>query len=381
MSLFCQTHTGDDVFERLRQEWDTLDAETSPRRPYSSELWNRLWWAHFRRCNRLVRDELHLVTIRSAQNRLIAIAPMMVTHRPGWGPLTLRKLQFFGTPTSISEIRGPVCRSADQCEVVDALQQHFLANRATWDILRWDGLRAGTGDRIIASQGAALRSEAAFSDFILRMPACWDDLFAGLSKNRRNKLRRAYSRLRNSGFKPHLRAATTPLTAGPALSRLLGLYRRRIEADGSVLAKHSDRLGGPLGVRFLTALALAMAECGRLRLFELEIDGAVVASQIAYLNDSDIYLSYSGFDPRWAEYSVMTVLSAEILRWAIESGIARVNLSTGRDLDKLRWRPDEIGYEVVTLTQNHFSGRMLALAYDTTRRARSLALPLQAMRG
>jgi hypothetical protein len=33
---------------------------------------------------------------------------------------------------------------------------------------------------------------------------------------------------------------------------------------------------------------------------------------------------------------------AEAIKWAIEKGLKTINLSTGRDQSKLRWRPTEV---------------------------------------
>ena len=84
------------------------------------------------------------------------------------------------------------------------------------------------------------------------------------------------------------------------------------------------------------------ADRGELRIFELEIGGAVVASRIAFLLGSDLYLYFAGYDPAWKNYSVMTVLMTEMFKWALAHGVERVNLSTGRDQSKKRWKPREV---------------------------------------
>ena len=84
------------------------------------------------------------------------------------------------------------------------------------------------------------------------------------------------------------------------------------------------------------------AERGELRIFELEIGGIVVASRIALLLGSDLYMHLAGYDPAWKNYSVMTVLVTEIIKWAFAHGVERINLSTGRDQSKMRWKPREV---------------------------------------
>jgi len=52
-----------------------------------------------------------------------------------------------------------------------------------------------------------------------------------------------------------------------------------------------------------------------------------------------LYLYYSGYDPAFGDYSVMTTTVAEAIKYAIEHGFRRVNLSTGSDVSKTRWNP------------------------------------------
>jgi CelD/BcsL family acetyltransferase involved in cellulose biosynthesis len=57
-----------------------------------------------------------------------------------------------------------------------------------------------------------------------------------------------------------------------------------------------------------------------------------------------LYLYYSGFDPQWARYSVMTTTMAEAIKYAIAQGLNTVNLSPTKDISKTRWGPREVIY-------------------------------------
>jgi CelD/BcsL family acetyltransferase involved in cellulose biosynthesis len=86
------------------------------------------------------------------------------------------------------------------------------------------------------------------------------------------------------------------------------------------------------------------ARRGIARVFQLEIGGEVVAMRLGFRFGDSLYLYYSGFDPAWSRYSVMTTVVAETIRHALEHGVAIVNLSTGADESKMRWRPEEVAY-------------------------------------
>jgi CelD/BcsL family acetyltransferase involved in cellulose biosynthesis len=85
-----------------------------------------------------------------------------------------------------------------------------------------------------------------------------------------------------------------------------------------------------------------MAERGCLRIFEIEIGGTVVATRVGFVFGEGLYLYFSGYDPKWGKYSIMTTVLAESIKWAIENRFKIVNLSTGKDASKTRWSPKEI---------------------------------------
>src|SRR4029077_8999332 len=128
-----------------------------------------------------------------------------------------------------------------------------------------------------------------------------------------------------------------------ALSHFFALHAARSLAED--MTTHRDQLSGyPKHSAMVRDFAYAMAKRGQLRMFELAIAGETVATRMAFLLSDDFYLYYSVFAPWWKKYSIMTTLSVEIMKWAINNGVRNVNLSTGTDLGKLRWRPSEILY-------------------------------------
>src|SRR5207247_3005622 len=58
VTLRLERLSGAEAFEQLASEWEALDAQISPRTPFTSPLWNILWWKHFRADRLSLRDEL-----------------------------------------------------------------------------------------------------------------------------------------------------------------------------------------------------------------------------------------------------------------------------------------------------------------------------------
>ena len=107
-------------------------------------------------------------------------------------------------------------------------------------------------------------------------------------------------------------------------------------------------------------------------MFELEVDGSVVAMRLAFLYGGGIYLYYAGYDPAWGKYSVMTTLVAETLKHAIELGLLFANLSTGVDRSKMRWRPAETKLESLVVISTAPRARLAIRFEALTQRTRLL---------
>jgi CelD/BcsL family acetyltransferase involved in cellulose biosynthesis len=101
-----------------------------------------------------------------------------------------------------------------------------------------------------------------------------------------------------------------------------------------------------------------VSETGSAKVFELLVEGHVVASRIGVVLGDHLYLYFSGFDPRMSRYSVMTTCKVEAIKWAIGQGIRTINLSTGRDRSKLRWRPAEVTLMEAHWLSSSWRGRM-----------------------
>jgi CelD/BcsL family acetyltransferase involved in cellulose biosynthesis len=120
-----------------------------------------------------------------------------------------------------------------------------------------------------------------------------------------------------------------------AVELFFELHRRRAQA--SLAIRHEDVFASPNARRLILDLAQAPSEALRLCVFQLEIAGRVVACRLGFLLGTELYLYFSGFDPEWAAFSVMTTTVAEAIKWAIEQGLTLVNLSPGTDISKTRW--------------------------------------------
>ena len=329
------------ALQQLVPEWEALDATLSPRLPFTAPAWNLLWWKHYQRRQRLVGDRLNSYAVRDAAGQLIAVAPMMITRR-AVSPVRLGELQFFGADTNVTEMRGLITRPEHLAAVVAALQAEFAARPGDWDWVQWRGLRNPSDDAAWDAQIPGFDPVRVVTDYYLVLPANWAAFKTALPRNIKESLRKCYNSLTRDGHEFTFRAVTDPQDIGPAIDRFLALHTRRAKLTETIA--HRNSFAAPQSQSFLHDYARTAASRQQACVFELLIGGEVVASRVAMLLGDEMFLYFSGYDPAWRQYSVMTTLLAEALQWAIARGFRVANLSSGTDVSKTRWRPESITY-------------------------------------
>src|SRR4051812_41935498 len=144
MKLSVQRIDGPQQLRALAAESDRLAFASRPRLPFATNDWLALWWQHFNEDRLLVRDRFFVHAVRDQDRKLIALAPLMLTERPGRGPVKVRVITFFGRDKNITELRGLVCAPEHEGAATRALLAHLTTGSQQWDWLAWSGVRANS---------------------------------------------------------------------------------------------------------------------------------------------------------------------------------------------------------------------------------------------
>jgi len=339
VSLHLEVAESLKALEAIAPAWQALDEQTSPRLPFTGPRWNLLWWKHFAESRLAITDRIHSFVLFDG-NQLLAVAPMMLTERPAVGPLRTRQLQFFGADRNVTELRGPCCRRNDEGRVFEALLLYLEAHATEWDWVELSGfVELGPAHQAVARR-KPLEWIRQVPDFLIQPGSNWEAYKKALPRNLKESLRKCYVTLRRDNLHHELRVAERTEDVMERLETFLELHSLRAHAP--MTPKHANVFATGPSRSFLREFLARDSEAGSTKLFELLVEGEVVASRIGFgLNDS-LYLYFSGYHPRMSKYSVMTTCTVEAIKWAIENGFKTINLSPGRDRSKLRWRPTEV---------------------------------------
>ncbi|MEP7051391.1 MAG: GNAT family N-acetyltransferase [Pseudomonadota bacterium] len=335
VKLSVQRLTSPEALRSLADECTRLAAQMRPRLPFATPDWLTLWWRHYRENRLFVRDEFYVHAVRNEHGALVALAPLLVTERPAHGPLRCRNIAFFGADKNVTELRGLVCAPEDEAAATAALLTRLFEHSHEWDWLVWDGVRKGSEAHAALSKHPNFEWRRENTDYVLPLPGSWDDFRASRSRNIKESLRKCYNSLKRAGHHFQFRVVERPSELPAALNQFFALHQRR--ASASQLVRHQDVFATPHSRKFLLDLAARSGATTELRVFQLQIAGNVVASRVGFLMGDELYLYFSGYEPDWGDFSVMTTTVAESIKWAIEHQVRLVNLSPGTDVSKTRW--------------------------------------------
>jgi CelD/BcsL family acetyltransferase involved in cellulose biosynthesis len=327
---------GADPIGALAPEWRALFESSSSRLPFHAVEWAQSWWRHLRRNGRATRDTLQLRAVRDAGGKLVAVAPLMLTERPATGPLRVRNLQFLGADGNLTEVRGLLCAPGVEKDAHAAVRAELESGGGpSWDWVHWSGVPPELGMADAGMDPARVEAMPAREEHVLEMPDSWETFKSNLKRNVRESLRKCYNSLKRDSHEFTFQVKKGPEDVPGALEKLFELHSARAGVTDTV--RHRDVFDGEAERGFLKEVCGAFAAQDRFRAFSILIGGAVVATRVGFQFGKAWYLYYSGYDPKWSDYSVMTTCLAEALKHAIDEKITTVSLSTGTDQSKSRW--------------------------------------------
>jgi CelD/BcsL family acetyltransferase involved in cellulose biosynthesis len=355
--LTCELVGSVEGIRALDADYEQLYRVTRNALPFARQEWHLAWCAHFLNRSPQIREEPLFCVLRDGSGECVGLVPLILCRRRV-GPLNVVTLAVLGADPGLTEIRNPLVKPGCERAVVRAVHRR-LAEVPDWHWIDWCGVSGALAEAL--KHEAAPRWYGMSQDFVLDLPSGWQEFRAGLKRNVRESLRHCYNSLRRESHAFEFVVTRRRSEVRPALDRFLELHTLR--ANMAWGPKHPDRFVGGSLRAFLYDVCERLAARDALRVFQLTIGGRIVASRIAFVVGDSVYLYYSGFDPLWARYSVMTTTLAEAFRYAIASGLKSVNLSPTREQSKMRWRPRRLDFHSALVHRESLRSRLVCAAY------------------
>jgi CelD/BcsL family acetyltransferase involved in cellulose biosynthesis len=356
--LTITTVTNAAELDSLRIDYEQLNRASLLALPFTLYEWQSAWCEHFLAADELIQDSMLIYVVRTKHGRCVAIVPMIRTRR-SLGPFEVSTLNLLGADEALTEIRVPLIAPGFQATVARLVERQ-LAMIERWDWIQWSGATPALARGLTGS--ANLHWQQPLMDYVLDLPADWESFRKSLKRNIRESLRHCYNSLKRDGLEFSLLTLARPEEMEAGLDQFLRLHAMRAGLEGTIA--HPDYFVTPTAQAFLRDVCARLAARDICRVFQLVVNGQVVATRIGFLMGDTLYLYYSGFDSAWARYSVMTTTVAEIIKLSISQRVRTVNLSPGADVGKTRWGPREIPIGQLLQVDRRLRSRIARSAYE-----------------
>ena len=358
-------------FARLGEQWRSLCRDSDADNVFLTWDWVETWWEVFGHTKELA------VAAAYDDSELVGIAPLY-RWRAG-GPGRPGVLRLLGSGDSVSpDYLSFVTRRGYEVSATGALLEHALRPDGGTALDMSDVPEDAPLVRLLASKAGAgawswSRAQWAECPYAV-LPDRWENYERGLTGNMRSNLRRRTRKLmRELGARVLRWHATEQIdTAVEELARLhrlrwTGRAERYGFSDAGYLAFHHR-------------IADRFAARGWLRLYGLEVEGAVIAAWYGYRYGDVLYYYQSGFDPAWHAHSPGMVLKAIVIREAIEEGVKELDLLKGAHPYKRSWADRSRRTVRLMIARPGVRGRLLVAPgwFEERKRRLKAALPAPA---
>lgn len=312
-----------DALARGPERWDHLVACSPAASPFMRWAWHSAW-ARAAPAEDVARS--FAIVVNGSSNGEDAVIP-----------LSLRTLAFRRAPVrAVTWATGgvgypdhldvPAASHADMREAVSILEG------ISWDVMVLSGVAEDPVNvnrfvEAFAERGYSVRRVVLDSCPYIDLPSTWDEYLAGLSAERRQNVRRRARKLTREHAAHVTDYAPDRLDEGWACLR--SLHERRWGGPGA--------FGAPVLSGLLRGYSEDLAARGEVWLTSLDLAGEPAAAWCGFAWRDTVYFYQTGRDPKWERESVGQVLTAAMIRRAIERGYKRFDFLRGRDSYKMLW--------------------------------------------
>jgi CelD/BcsL family acetyltransferase involved in cellulose biosynthesis len=310
----------------IQAEWRTLCDSDPLAAPFLSCDWLSVWCRHWG-----ADGSPWMLAVRDGE-RLAGLALFQLSHRRG-----LRLLAGLGV--GFGDYWDVIAAPEDREEAVAAVATALGQRDCEWDALVVDKLPEGsTTEAALRSAGLRLEHRTRLPSPRIALPETFDAYLAGLSKNRRWRMRRNLKAIDSGELT--VRTISDPVELREALERWQAL---RVEwwekREREMLGEH----GSEQFLAFTQDVVLALIPSERAVVWEVSDREQLIGVTINFLDESTFYYWLWGFDARFEELRPGHTLIAYSIRWSIETGRRYFDFMIGGESYKYDYAPEDHG--------------------------------------
>jgi CelD/BcsL family acetyltransferase involved in cellulose biosynthesis len=321
--------------------------------PFTTPEWVRAWLAH----NPSSRP---VVGVVREGDEIVGVMPFVLSRRGG-----LRVLHMAGD--DLADSFAPLCADpADAARVADAVARAIAAHGPRWDMIALAHVDVAAGwhgalMRALPWRVTAIERRRLECPEIAAGGDTWDEYMAGRRRTVRKETRRRRRRLEED--ESHRFHPATAQEASAASATLFRLHDMRWDDRGG------SSIDSGRARRFLTDFNVAAARRGWLQLWQLDLDGAPAAAELAWrIADRQTHFQ-GGFDPAHASRGLGIVLFARVLEDGFRDGVRTIDMGQGTAAYKMEFATGSRRATTLWIVRSRHPARAALSAAMLARRA------------
>jgi CelD/BcsL family acetyltransferase involved in cellulose biosynthesis len=272
-----ETFCSFDELVAIQQEWDDF-MESIGAEVFLTFDWCKVWWSYYGK-NR----ELYIFIFRNNNKEICGILPMFIEHL--WiGPIIVKVFKILGTDFTPIAVAIPI-RPDSFFEVMCSFFKEINSAEYRWDLIHlgpicgryesFEMLREAC--RITSESNYQIRFNENGVQMYIRLAGNWNDQLASLSKKHRNEMKRKYDRLLRDGFALECVDANA--------ENFLQVFEEFVNTHQfhwNSLGKPGHFRAWPLACEFHREIAAIQLRLGRLRFYQIMLNGNCIGYRYAY---------------------------------------------------------------------------------------------------
>jgi len=321
-------------FQSLENDWRSLLEKSMDDDVFSTWEWQSTWWRHFGNGRKL------RILLVEDKDRVLAVAPLMLSRYsvPGLGEI--RKIEFVGAPHS--DYHHFIILK-NELEYVKLAIDYLEHNFADWDWIELKEVPASSlTANLLRTYACNISSELGIRERVcnicpyISLPDSLDLLMKGLTRNIRQNLKK-YSRRIEAKYDLKLETYDEAgFSVEEAMEAFIKLHQKRWTAKG---------LPGAFRVQrkkfhdFHIEVAKRFAEKGWLGLFFLTANDEIASAQLTFEYKGKMYAYLSGLNPEYVNYSAGNLIIMLLLERCLRKSIKEYDMMRGDESYKALWTP------------------------------------------
>lgn len=316
-----------EAISHMHEEWDqfmeSLEAEI-----FLTYDWCQIWWKHYGQGKRL------LIYVFRDEGAICGILPMYLdTVRLGFLQVTvLRMVSTVHTPVAVTV---PLKPSA----LIEAFAFVLASKQGLWDLLHIGPvcgkytLLSTLNKALLHLASPHFQVQMKGSDFqtYFHVHGSWEDQLASLGAKQRQEVRRRYEKLLKQG----VAVDYIPVTS-KAFDLFFDDFVRMHQSHWQAAGKPGHFRAWPKSVEFHREAAFKQFQNGRLRFFQVKVDGNVIGYRYAFKFGHTYYLYLYARDPRTSRKFDFTKIDyGEMVKRALTENVTCFDSMRGKYDHKL----------------------------------------------